>query len=231
MADRESMRELLERPISQLQSLSVALFTALASGTTPDPPIADLAACDASLAEALRIARTHTLKQKRIEQLMDEINELDAQLIDIVETLATGQRELQAIIEEGEEKVDASDKAKSSAATYSLLVSYGARLADFTSAPPNAPVDDREPASLPYAFHPPFPATEIMQRGRLGLQEPIGPVGETRTIGDNKALPFTEPGAQQQARPRSTLPAPQFQRRPVQSGIDIFDLDLNPDLG
>ncbi|KAG8856096.1 hypothetical protein FRB91_001270 [Serendipita sp. 411] len=113
MADRESMRELLERPISQLQSLSVALFTALASGTTPDPPIADLAACDASLAEALRIARTHTLKQKRIEQLMDEINELDAQLIDIVETLATGQRELQAIIEEGEERVDASDKAKS----------------------------------------------------------------------------------------------------------------------
>ncbi|KAG8795444.1 hypothetical protein FRC17_008136 [Serendipita sp. 399] len=230
MTERDSMREMLERPISQLQTLSISLFSALANGTTPDPPIADLAACDATLAEALRVARKHILKQKRIEQLMDEINELDAQLIEIVETLATGQRELQAIIEEGEERIAASDKSKKSATTYSLLVSYGARLADFTSAPPNAPVDDKEPASLPYAFHPPFPATEIMQRGRLGLQEPIGPVGETRAIGDSKALPFSEPGAQQQARPRSTLPAPQFQRRPIQAGIDIFDLDLNPDL-
>lgn len=47
-------------------------------------------------------------------------------------------------------------------------------------------MDDREPASLPYAFHPPFPATEIMQRGRLGAQEPIGPVGETGVVGSTK---------------------------------------------
>lgn len=47
-------------------------------------------------------------------------------------------------------------------------------------------MDDKEPASLPYAFHPPFPATEIMQRGHLGLQEPIGPVGETGVVGDTK---------------------------------------------
>lgn len=208
MAEPESMRSMLERPISQLQSLSQALFSALSSGHVPDPPIAALAACDASLAEATRLARIHLLKQKRIEQLMDEVYELDAQLVEIVETLATGQRELQAIIEEGEERIESaknSQKCKihiriimchnltseiTVAVPYPQLIAYGSKLADFTSAPPNAPVDDKETAALPYAFHPPFPATEIMQRGRLGLQEPIGPVGETRVIGDTKGLPW-----------------------------------------
>lgn len=54
------------------------------------------------------------------------------------------------------------------------------RLADYTSAPPNAPMDEDESKNegIPYAFHPPFPETEVMQRGRLGLQDPIGPVGD-----------------------------------------------------
>lgn len=171
------------------------------------------------------------MKQKRIEQLMDEVYELDAQLIEVVETLATGQRELQAIIEEGEERVASADKAKNAAVSYQQLIAYGSKLADFTSAPPNAPIDDKEPASIPYAFHPPFPATEIMQRGRLGLQEPIGPVGETRVIGD-KTVPFTEPGAPAQARPRPAQQLTQLpNRRQAIPNMDIFDLDLNPELG
>lgn len=112
MAEPESMRSMLEQPISQLQTLSQALFTALSSGHVPEPPIAALAACDASLAEAMRLTRIHLMKQKRIEQLMDEVYELDAQLIEVVETLATGQRDLQAIIEEGEERIASADKAK-----------------------------------------------------------------------------------------------------------------------
>jgi len=112
MAEPESMRTMLERPISQLQTLSQALFSALSSGHLPDPPIAALAACDANLAEATRLARIHLLKQKRIDQLMDEVFELDAQLVEIVETLATGQRELQAIIEEGEERIESARKAQ-----------------------------------------------------------------------------------------------------------------------
>ncbi|CAG7848706.1 SubName: Full=Uncharacterized protein {ECO:0000313/EMBL:CCA69071.1} [Serendipita indica DSM 11827] len=228
MSEPESMRNMLERPISQLEALAHGLFTSLASGNTPEPPIAELAACDANLAEALQLARIHLLKQKQIEQLMDEIHELDRQLVDIVETLATGQRDLQAIIEEGEERIASADKAEKMAVEYPLLISYGSKLADFTAAPPNAPADDKEPAALPYAFHPPFPATEIMQRGRLGLEEPIGPVGETRVIGDTKGLPFIQAPAQ--ARPHPTAQAVQQPRRRAAPNMDLFDLDLNPDL-
>ena len=112
MAEPESMRSILQRPISQLQSLSQALFSALSTGHVPDPPIAALVACDAELAEAMRLTRIHLLKQKRIEQLMDEVYELDTQLIEVVETLATGQRELQAMIEEGEARIASAEKAR-----------------------------------------------------------------------------------------------------------------------
>jgi mediator of RNA polymerase II transcription subunit 4 len=112
------MRSMLERPISQLQTLSQALFSALSTGHLAEPPIAALAACDAELAEATRLTRIHLLKQKRIEQLMDEVYELDAQLIEVVETLATGQRELQAVIEEGEERISSADKARKGEHSY-----------------------------------------------------------------------------------------------------------------
>ncbi|PVF96452.1 hypothetical protein CPB86DRAFT_816328 [Serendipita vermifera] len=232
MSSSDSMRKILETPISQLQTISNALFSALSTGHTSDPPIAALAACDASLAEAMKLTRTHLLKQKRIEQLMDEVYELDAQLVEIVESLSTGQRELQAIIEEGEERIATAERAQKSAVPYSSLIIYGSKLADFTSAPPNAPADDKEPASLPYAFHPPFPATEVMQRGRLGAQEPIGPVGEIRPMGDTKVPPFMEPGTSAQARPRPMQQNTQQPiRRPAIANMDIFDLDLNPELG
>jgi mediator of RNA polymerase II transcription subunit 4 len=112
MSSSDSMRKILEAPISQLQTISNALFSALSSGHTSDPPIATLATCDANLAEAMRLTRIHLLKQKRIEQLMDEVYELDAQLVEIVESLSTGQRELQAIIEEGEERIATAEKAQ-----------------------------------------------------------------------------------------------------------------------
>jgi hypothetical protein len=105
-------------------------------------------------------------------------------------------------------------------------------------------MDDREPASLPYAFHPPFPATEIMQRGRLGSQEPIGPVGETGVVGTKGkscprlnlsisyefrlVIPF-DATAPAETRARATQLAQQTRRAAVPA-MDIFDLDLNPEL-
>lgn len=111
MAQQESMRDMLEKPISQLQALSQSMFSAMSSGQLPDPPIAALAACDASLAEAMRLVRIHLLKQKQIEQLMDEVCELDSQLVEVVDGLSKGQRELQAIIDEGEDRITSAEKA------------------------------------------------------------------------------------------------------------------------
>jgi mediator of RNA polymerase II transcription subunit 4 len=108
----EPMRDTLLRPVNQLQSLAQALFETLSSSQTPpDPPIAALAACDEQLAEALRKSRTHLLKQRRIEALLAEVHELDVQLLEVIEALGQGQKELAAIIEEGEERVRAGDEA------------------------------------------------------------------------------------------------------------------------
>lgn len=112
MSTQESMREQLERPIAQLESLSQMLFSALASNQVPpDPPIEELAACDIMLAEGMRSARIHLLKQQKIDSLMDEVYELEAQLVEIVEYLAKGQRELQAIMEEGRDRLTAAEIA------------------------------------------------------------------------------------------------------------------------
>lgn len=110
--DDEPMRDTLLRPVNQLQSLARALFETLSSAQTPpDPPVAALAACDEQLAEALRKSRMHLLKQRRIETLLAEVHELDVQLLEIIENLGHGQKELAAIIEEGQERVKAADEA------------------------------------------------------------------------------------------------------------------------
>jgi mediator of RNA polymerase II transcription subunit 4 len=108
----EPMRDTLLRPVNQLQSLARALFETLSSSQTPpDPPVGALAACDEQLAEALRKSRIHLLKQRRIEALLAEVHDLDVQLLEIVETLGHGQKELAAVIEEGGERVRAADEA------------------------------------------------------------------------------------------------------------------------
>ena len=110
--DDVPMRDTLSRPVNQLQSLARALFETLSSSQNPpDPPVAALAACDEQLAEALRKSRIHLLKQRRIEALLAEVHELDLQLLEIIETLGHGQKELAAIIEEGEEHVKAAGAA------------------------------------------------------------------------------------------------------------------------
>jgi hypothetical protein len=84
-----------------------------------------------------------------------------------------------------------SDIFFAAAVSYQQLIAYGSKLANFTSVPPTAPADDKEPAPGPYGFYPPFPDTEMMQRAKLALQGPIGPVGETRVIGDTKGTILT----------------------------------------
>lgn len=197
------MRDTLLRPVNQLQSLARALFETLSSSQTPpDPPVAALAACDEQLAEALRKSRTHLLKQRRIEALLAEVHELDVQLLEIIETLGHGQKELAAVIEEGEERVRAADAAtkcscssittsvesltgSTAAISYSSLISYATKVADYTSAPPAAAIDPKAPHQpQPYAFRPPFPQEAVLSRSRLMGGGPIGPIGEFQPIGE-----------------------------------------------
>jgi len=228
------MRDVLHAPLAEFTTLTQTLFLSLAPSPTkqpPAPPSSSFLACDASLAEALRQARRHQIKQRRIEALKEEVLELEGKLREICMALENGRKELEEILEEGEERVKTIEQAKEGAAPYNALLSYASILSTFTSAPPSAvplAADQRAPAN----FRPPFPTEEMMRKGRLNEGEPLGTLAQTREIG-RPPTPSVVPTAHnvnQGARPADPINYRQdyYRREPVTA--DVFDLDLNPDL-
>jgi hypothetical protein len=105
-----SMTNILLEPLNTLQQLSVHLFHSLSppQNRPPPPPlISDFVDCDATLAAALQLARAHQARQRRIEVLKDEVLALEARWRDVVESLEAGRRELEVMLDEGEERTAA----------------------------------------------------------------------------------------------------------------------------
>lgn len=110
-----SMTETLLEPLNRMQGLAEALFLSLSPPATrpPPPPATSLfIECDADMANSVRKARVHQLKQNRIEELKAEILSLDDELYEIWSTLEQGKQELEAILDEGKERLEAIDQAK-----------------------------------------------------------------------------------------------------------------------
>lgn len=109
------MSEILLDPLAHLQTLSHTVFQSLGppqSRPPPPPSVVELLAVDAQLATAVHVARAHQVKQRRIEQLKDDVLDLDRRWREIVRALDEGRRELDAIVREGEERIKAIDEAK-----------------------------------------------------------------------------------------------------------------------
>lgn len=110
-----SMTDAFLKPLDKLQKLSHSLFQSLAptqSRAPLPPPIEEFFEADAALAAALQQARVHQVNQRRIEDLITEVLGLEARLREVWAELEKGKRELEEIIEEGDERVHAIDKAK-----------------------------------------------------------------------------------------------------------------------
>lgn len=73
---------------------------------------------------------------------------------------------------------------------YTELLAYAQSLSSFTSAPPNMPDLALPGQPPPPLFFPPFPNEERMRRGRLNAEAPLGPLGETHSVG-RRMLPST----------------------------------------
>lgn len=115
----ESMRSVLTAPLIHLTSLSQTLISSLSPPTSSfkpptAPPISEFLACDKEMAKALQQARIHQAKQRRVDELIKEVLELDGRLRDIVGVLLEGKEELAGIIEEGEERLEGIEKASKS---------------------------------------------------------------------------------------------------------------------
>jgi len=102
-----SMTDSLLAPINELQALAQSLFQAVSSTqkATPAPPISAFLSIDASLASAVKQAREHQVKQRKIERMKDEVLELERRWRTIVQELEDGRRDLETILVEGEERL------------------------------------------------------------------------------------------------------------------------------
>lgn len=202
LQDVSSMSSVLMGPLNELQVLSQALFLSLSPPQTkppPPPPLDAFLQYDRALAQALSIAQTHQIKQRKIESLEKEILDLEAQWRNICEELTRGKKELEELIEEGEERLKAIEQAKkgahlfvllgiylmkpSASIPYPELLSYAQSLSAFTSAPPNMPDLNLPGQPPPPLFFPPFPNEEKMRRGHLNAEAPLGSLGETHSVG------------------------------------------------
>lgn len=114
--DEKSMGSLLLRPLNEIQQLSQTLFLSLSGNQSSRRPVAPQVSafldCDLELANALHMARKHQIKQQKIDSLKNEILELDSSWRQICADLETGKRELQTMINEGDERIEAIEKAQ-----------------------------------------------------------------------------------------------------------------------
>lgn len=203
-----SMTGILLEPLNTLQKLSHTLFLSLSPAQNkppPPPPIEAFIDADAALANALQKTRLHQVNQRKIVALTAEVLELESRLRDVWMELEKGKRDLEEVIEEGNERVKAIEKAKEGASIvyfsgarpfsnkfylaalpYPELLAYAQSLSAFTSAPPNMPDMTAPGQPPPPLFFPPFPNEEKMRRGRLNAEAPLGMLGETHSVGQRK---------------------------------------------
>ncbi|KAH0582917.1 hypothetical protein H2248_010818 [Termitomyces sp. 'cryptogamus'] len=223
----QSMSNILLAPLNELQALAHTLFLSLSPAQTKPPPPPTLTAfleCDKTLSSAVNLAHQHQIKQRRIDALEQEILELEARWREIASALEGGKRELEEMIEEGEERIKAIELAKKAAIPYPELLAYAQSISAFTSAPPNMP--DLTLPGQPRLFFPPFPNEEKMRRGRLNAEAPLGLLGETHSVG---RPPTVSPKVNDLDQHHGGNVYRQDLRGPQPQFFDL-DLDLNPDL-
>lgn len=124
-SEPKSMTEIILNPLNELQELARTLFLSLSPAQTrppPPPPLTAFLKVDADLASALQLARVHQMNQRRMEALQAEVFDLDTKLREIWAELENGKRELQKVIEEGEERIEAIKRAKEGELTHSYNV-------------------------------------------------------------------------------------------------------------
>ncbi|KAF5373297.1 hypothetical protein D9615_007486 [Tricholomella constricta] len=224
-----SMSSILLAPLNELQALSHTLFLSLSPVQTKPPPAPPLSAfldCDKALASAINLAHKHQIKQRQIDALEQEILDLEARWREIASALEIGKRELEDMIEEGEERIKAIEEAKRAAIPYPELLAYAQSISAFTSAPPNMPDLTLPGQPPPPLFFPPFPNEEKMRRGRLNAEAPLGLLGETHSVG---RPPTISPKAHDTDQHHGANIYRQDLRGPQPQFFDL-DLDLNPDL-
>ncbi|KAH9975688.1 vitamin-D-receptor interacting mediator subunit 4-domain-containing protein [Lactifluus volemus] len=220
ISSHSTQRDKLGGP--QLTTAPSVPFSPTHKATTA-PPITALAEADAAIAAAVHLVHIHQKKQQRIDALKADVLALEDSWRTILAQLEEGRRNLEAVITEGDARLNSIEQANDAAIPYPELLAYAQSLSAFTSAPPNLPNLSLPGQPAPLLFFPPFPNEEKMRRGHLNAEEPLGPLGETHSVG-RPPSPSPELNRGQVANPYRPM-----DNRPPQKMVDL-ELDLNPDL-
>lgn len=127
------MSSVLLAPLNELQSLSHTLFLSLSpiqSKPPPPPPLSSFLACDEALSSAINLARKHQIRQRKIDTLEKEILESDTRWREIVSELESGRKELEEVIEEGEERIKAIEQAKKGMIFSNIILAHILKLSN-----------------------------------------------------------------------------------------------------
>jgi hypothetical protein len=111
----QSISNILAVPLQELQTLSQTLFHSLSptqARPPPPPPIQAFLEIDARLAEAVKLARVHQIRQRRIEGLKDEVVRLEEGWRESVRELMEGKMQLEGVLVDAEERLKAIEEAK-----------------------------------------------------------------------------------------------------------------------
>jgi mediator of RNA polymerase II transcription subunit 4 len=111
----DSTTSLLLGPLNHLNSVAQQLLQSLSPPHTKPPlppPITALAEADAALAAAVQLAHIHQKKQQRIEALKADVLALENSWRDVIVQLEEGRRDLETIISEGDDRLNAIEQAK-----------------------------------------------------------------------------------------------------------------------
>jgi mediator of RNA polymerase II transcription subunit 4 len=109
------MTTLLLGPLNHLNTVAQQLLLSLSppqNKPPPPPPVAALADADAALAATVQLAHFHQKKQQRIEALKAEVLGLEDSWRGVIMQLEEGRRDLEAMISEGDVRLDAMEQAK-----------------------------------------------------------------------------------------------------------------------
>ncbi|KAI8143403.1 vitamin-D-receptor interacting mediator subunit 4-domain-containing protein [Fennellomyces sp. T-0311] len=221
-----SLRDQVGSLLTEYSDLTRQFFKALAAiaeNTTvadPEQLVKRIVEVDNRLQAALEQIEKHQAQQRRIIKVQDEIQRHQQALLDLVEKLNVAREDLEQDLTEASQQTKAIRYADQSNVDFKDILSYAAKLAKYTSAPPGFDLSSTDVK----VFEKPYPDEERMRRGLVYRQH----AGAQQLAGqeDQFESSDSEASADDEGTKSGARPAPAEEAQ----GDPFWILDLNPDL-
>ncbi|KAI9480421.1 MAG: vitamin-D-receptor interacting mediator subunit 4-domain-containing protein [Benjaminiella poitrasii] len=211
---REHITEFSDNVRKYFLSLSSVAENATAD-SNPEQIVKHMALIDEKLQKAVEHIESHQMRQQRIIQVQDEIQQHNIALLEIIQKLGAVRDELDLSLTQAKTELKSMKYAADSNIQFTDVLAYASKLSKYTSAPPNF-----DNANMKIDFEKPYPDEERMRRGLLYWQNaPQQRTEEKFESSDSEASSNEE------------MEEIKINKQTEDTGGDPFwILDLNPDM-